>query len=141
MAYSWDEFNSLIQTAFGYFNDAFIDMQTCITYLGMVATHLSASEVPEAGADLTSAKNYLNNANNHLGNGVSCAYFKLRSCLNYVNDNWPASITWQQIIAAWAYNEYEGAVATVYVIDKMYKEAWDRPFFTERAVTPYPPQT
>lgn len=60
----------------------------------------------------------------------------LISALEYINTNWAVALTWQQIIDAWVYNEYEGAVPTVYVLDKMRKEAWVRPFLLMHAINP-----
>jgi hypothetical protein len=46
------------------------------------------------------------------------------------------TVDWRAIIEAWAYNEYEGAVPTIYTMDKMRRVAWDKPFLIPHALTP-----
>jgi hypothetical protein len=45
-------------------------------------------------------------------------------------------VTWQSIIEAWVYNEYEGAVPTIYTMDKMRRVAWTKPFLIPHALSP-----
>lgn len=55
----------------------------------------------------------------------------IRQALSWIDINWSVPITWQSILDAWTYNEYEGAVATVMTMDKMRRIAWDKPFLLD----------
>jgi hypothetical protein len=61
--------------------------------------------------------------------------------LIWINNNWPSTpptyeLTWQKIIEALTYNEYECAVAMTLVFDKIRKVAWNKPFLLAHALNP-----
>jgi hypothetical protein len=133
--YDWAAFNTIIQAAHSQFVSAVEDLHFAASYLGIAGTDIGNQDWAAAKSDLTSAKNYLNNAANHFFIDTNSGFFKLRQVHNYINDAWLDGFGMLELIASMSKATPDELMTFICLEDAYRAALWDRPYNPEYFAT------
>jgi hypothetical protein len=139
MPYNYDDLSALIDKLYYDFTYFLNYLYITCDRLETAGQYFQDGDMGWGGNDLAAAGTQLRYGLDLWGHGFQYAINGIYDTFYYINDNWGGDVTWQSIIDAWQFNDYEGDTLTIYVLDKMRERIWNRPFVLTSYENPPPP--